>query len=187
VNNYNLQALLGSKVLELNFVRRHPKFGWSNVRGLFGTTNPKLLNSEFGQRVLHFIPPKGVGMGYDYKSKGLCVAWDLFRQEYRVFGAEQVVIKQQWDLKTDEQITEFENYMYQYILTMSNEDKIDFMGYIGTTASNMPVQKPLTINKSESSSNKIPVKSPSISNVLKTKFDNFYKRVGDYFSGKKKK
>ena len=83
MDNTSLQALLGANVLELDFVRRHPKLGWSDVRGLFGTTNYDVLNGPFGRQVLNFIPPKGVGMGYDYKSYNLCVVWDIFRRDYR--------------------------------------------------------------------------------------------------------
>ncbi len=132
MNNHQLQALLGSQVVELDFVRRHPKAGWSDVRGLIGTTNPKLLNSDFGFQVLHFRPPNGKGMGYDYKSKGLCVVWDIFRQEYRVFGAEQVNIHQQkWPLDTDEEIEAFQNYIYNDISKMTTDARLKFMGYVG--------------------------------------------------------
>jgi hypothetical protein len=68
-----------------------------------GTTNYELLNGPFGYSVLRFQPPKGVGMGYNYKAKNLCVVWDFFRQEYRVFGAEQVRIRKVFDLTNEEE------------------------------------------------------------------------------------
>jgi hypothetical protein len=129
VNNSSLQAKLGKYVLEITFVRRHPKAGWSDVRGLFGTTNYALLNSDFGLQVLRFSPPKGVGMGYNYKQYNLCVVWDIFRQEYRVFGAEAISVRQIWDVSTEEGTETFKEYFYQYIINMSNDDKLKFMGY----------------------------------------------------------
>lgn len=166
--NSQLQTILGRNVVELTFVRRHPKLGWSNVRGLFGTTNPTLLNSEFGFQVLHFRPPLGVGMGYDYKSKGLCVVWDIFRQEYRVFGAEQVNIRKQFDVSTDQGILDFHDYFYEYIINMSEDEKLDFMGYTGdyTTIQNPSVS---------------PQTKQTIFSRLKSGFTNFLDRFRKFF------
>lgn len=126
-----MQKVLGSNVVELTFVRRHEKLGWNDVRGLVGTTNYKLLNSPFGYQVLHFQPPKGVGMGYDYKAKNLCVVWDMFRQEYRVFGAEQVNVRKLFSLETEEQEDKFLEWFYDHVINMSEQEKLNFMGYEG--------------------------------------------------------
>jgi len=131
VTNATLQLTLSRNVVELNFVRRHHKNGWSDIRGLFGTTNYELLNGDFGHQVLNFAPPKGVGMGYNYKQFNLCVVWDMFRQEYRVFGAEQVNVRQIWDVSTPEGIEIFKQYFYENIINMSQDDKLQFMGYTG--------------------------------------------------------
>lgn len=131
MSNAQLQVTLGRQVVELSFVRRHKKMGWSDIRGLFGTTNYELLNSDFGHQVLNFRAPKGIGMGYNYKQYNLCVVWDMFRQDYRVFGAEQVTIKQIWDVSTPEGIEGFKEYFYEYIIGMSQDDKLKFMGYVG--------------------------------------------------------
>lgn len=174
MNNHQLQGLLGNNVVELTFERRHPKLGWSNIRGLLGTTNYPLLNGDFGFQVLNFQPPKGVGMGYDYKKYNLCVVWDMFRQEYRVFGAEQVNIRQQFPLTTPEEQETFMNYFYDYIINMSNKQKLDFMGYIGQgaiagqLAAMTPTQQP----------------QPEPNNIS-TKIQNWYgnikNRVAKYF------
>ena len=55
----------------------------------------------------------------------------MFRQDYRVFGAEQVTIKQIWDVSTPEGIESFKEYFYEYIIGMSQDDKLKFMGYVG--------------------------------------------------------
>jgi len=177
VNNAALQAILGSKVVELSFVRRHPKLGWSNIRSLLGTTNYELLNGDFGSQVLLFQPPIGVGMGYNYKAKGLCVVWDILRQDYRVFGSEQVVIKQQWDLDTEEDQEIFKQYFYDNIIHMSNQAKIDFMGYVGMPAAIIP-NKPKTVSPHTPA-------QPTIGAKIKDKFDGFFKRVRSWFDRKK--
>jgi hypothetical protein len=131
MNNNAVQAMLANNVVELTFTRRHEKLKWNNVRGLLGTTNFKLLNGPFGQQVVHFRPPKGKGMGYNYKAKNLCVVWDFFRQEYRVFGAESVNIRQLFDLNNPEEEESFYNWFNQFIINMSDQQKNKFMGYEG--------------------------------------------------------
>ena len=132
MNNNTLQNILANNVVELTFVRRHEKIGYNNVRALLGTTNYKLLNSpDFGFAVLHFQPPKGVGMGYNYKAKNLCVVWDFFRQEYRVFGAEQVSIRKLFDLNDPDQEQLFFDWFRDFIINMTEDQKLDFMGYEG--------------------------------------------------------
>ena len=175
MNNHSLQKLIGSKVLELDFVRRHPLLGWSDIRGMFGTTNPTLLNSDFGFQVLHFQPPKGVGMGYDYKAKNLCVIWDIFRQEYRVFGAEQVNIHKQWNLDTEEDIQIFHNYIYNEIMKMSKADKLKFMGYIGQAAA--------TVQQTQKEQ---PPVAQSWTKALANKWNAFTDRIKNFFTKKKK-
>lgn len=186
MGNASLQALLGNNVVELHFIRRHFKNGWDISRGLLGTTNFSLLNGEFGKQVLFFQPPNGVGMGYPYKSYNLCVVWDIFRQEYRVFGAEQVSIKQQWDVTTDEGQEEFQNYFYEHIQNMSEQDKLDFMGYEPMMAMQSSPNKPVSVKKTKTSPNPkpqttTPAKKPSI----KERYRGFMKRVGDWFRRKK--
>lgn len=134
MNNAQLQQIIATHVVELEFTRRHPKLGWSDIRGLFGTTNPQLLNSDFGFQVLRFSPPSGAGMSYDYKSKGLCVAWDIFRQDFRVFGSEQISWHRKWPLTTEEEIEEFKQYFYDYIINLSQDNRLKFMGYTGMEA-----------------------------------------------------
>jgi hypothetical protein len=168
MNNSQLQSILGTNVVELTFVRRHPKLGWSDIRGMFGTTNFPLLNGDFGSQVLHFHPPKGVGMGYNYKAYNLCVVWDMFRQEYRVFGAEQVEIRKQFPLNTPEEQEQFMQYFYDYIIGMSNQQKIDFMGYVG----NMIIPGQVAQNTPD----KIPNKLSNIYDKFKSGISQFFNK-----------
>jgi hypothetical protein len=180
VNNGQLQPIIGANVVELDFVRRHPKLGWSDIRGMFGTTNPGLLNSDFGFQVIHFKPPKGVGMGYDYRSKNLCVIFDIFRQEYRVFGAEQVNIHKTWPLGTEEEVEEFKAYFYEFIINMSNAQKIKFMGYVGGKA------RPVSLTPPANQQPQVTAHQPSITDRLKKKFTEYYERIKGFFSRKKR-
>lgn len=166
MDNRQLQNTIGTHVVELEFTRRHPKLGWSDIRGLFGTTNLALLNSDFGFQVLHFQPPKGVGMGYDYRTKGLCVAWDIFRQEYRVFGAEQISWHRKWSLTNDEEIAEFKQYFYDYIINLSEDNKLKFMGYVGMSA------QPVTLQPKG--------KWSGIWTAIQNKYQQLKKRVSDW-------
>lgn len=180
MTNSSVQALLGNNVVELTFIRRHESLGWRNVRALLGTTNYPLLNGPFGASVLHFRPPNGRGMGYDYKSKNLCVVWDFFRQEYRVFGAEQVSIRQVFDLSKKESEDEFYEWFYKYIATMSEDQKLNFMGYEGESFASMQLAR----RESQKAQATVaaapkPTISSRVSDVYKTfknKLSNFMRR-----------
>jgi hypothetical protein len=131
VTRASLQRLLGSNVVELRFVRRHKKPYWGDVRGLIGTTSPKILTSELGTKVLNFVPPKGIGMAYNYKKRNLAMTWDIFRQEYRVFPVETTVLVNYYPVKTDEQIDQFWKFFAESISKMSQNEKLLYMGYTG--------------------------------------------------------
>jgi len=188
MNNSELQSLLGAQVLELSFVRRHPKLGWMDIRGMFGTTNYQLLNGPFGHEVLGFVPPKGVGMSYDYKAKGLCVVWDIFRREYRVFGAEQVDITRRYDLNTPEDQAFFEQYMYDKILTMTTDEQNAFMGYIGMANVQSNIQKPMNVAPADAKQAPNNPNKPenSVPKGVTARLKDFGKRVAGYFKRKKK-
>lgn len=126
-----LQALLGANVVEAKFIRRHEKYGWSEVRGAFVTTNWELLNSDLGLNTLNFKRPKGIGMGYDPRDYNLVVSWDLFRQEYRCFGVENSNIVNFYDVSSDEKRIEFWQFFRDYIMKLSNDEKLIYMGYVG--------------------------------------------------------
>jgi hypothetical protein len=185
MTNSSVQATLGTSVVELTFVRRHEKLGWNNIRGLLGTTNYNLLNGEFGHSVLHFQPPKGAGMGYNYKSKNLCVVWDFFRQEYRVFGAEQVNIRKVFDLTEEDSEKEFYTWFYDYIINMSEQQKLDFMGYEGEAyAAKQQAER----QRRQIQSAPVPVQKP-VQVPITQRIKNVYQNVKGYlnkFLGRKK-
>lgn len=131
---YNMQAfqtLLQKNVVEVIFNRRHHKPGWSGSRGAFITTNWELLNSDIGDKTLNFKPPKGVGMSYDHRKYNLVVGWDLFRQDWRVFGVENSNIRNFYDVSDDQGRAEFWLYLREYIMKLSSNEKLVYMGYIG--------------------------------------------------------
>ena len=183
MNNFALQKILGDNVVELTFVRRHEKRGWNNIRGLLGTTNYELLNGPFGKSVLHFSPPIGVGMGYNYKAKNLCVVWDFFRQEYRVFGAEQVRIRKLFDLTKEEEKEEFYEWFYEYIINMSDQQKNDFMGYEGEAYATLQDAK-RNAQKAQQSVVEPAAPKPTISQRIKSVYSNI-KNYISRFLGKK--
>lgn len=183
MNNFALQKILGDNVVELTFVRRHEKRGWNNIRGLLGTTNYELLNGPFGASVLHFRPPSGVGMGYNYKAKNLCVVWDFFRQEYRVFGAEQVHIRKLFDLTNEEEKEKFYEWFYDYIINMTEQQKLDFMGYEGEAYAALQDAK-RNAQKVQKTVAQAPVNKPSIPQRIKSVYSNI-KNYISRFLGKK--
>jgi hypothetical protein len=183
VNNSTLQKILAENVVELTFVRRHERRKWNNIRGLLGTTNYELLNGPFGFAVLHFQPPKGVGMGYDYKAKNLCVVWDFFRQEYRVFGAEQVRIRKLFNLTNEDEKKKFYDWFYEYIINMTDQEKNNIMGYEGEAYAALQDARRNAQKVQQKASE--PVKhTPSIPQRIKGVYNNIRKYISG-FLGKK--
>jgi len=183
VNNFSLQKMLAENVVELTFVRRHEKRGWNNIRGLLGTTNYELLNGPFGFSVLHFQPPKGIGMGYNYKAKNLCVVWDFFRQEYRVFGAEQVRIRKLFNLTDEKEKEKFYEWFYDNLINMTDQQKFDFMGYEGEAYATLQDAKRNAQKVQQQASE--PIKqTPSIPQRIKGVYNNIRNYISK-FLGKK--
>lgn len=182
MNNASVQKILADNVVELTFVRRHEKEGWNDIRGLLGTTNYELLNGPFGFQVLGFRPPKGVGMGYDYRSKNLCVVWDFFRREYRVFGAEQVSIRKVFDLSNQEEKQVFYDWFYEYIINMSDQEKFKYMGYQGEAYAALQRAKKEIIKKKTQAQTQSP--KPTIPQRISAVYQNI-KNYISRFLGKK--
>lgn len=129
----SLQRMLQKNVVEARFIRRHEKTGWASVRGAFITTNWELLNDELGYRTLGFSPPNGRGMGYNHRNYNLVVGWDLFRQDYRVFGVENSNILKFYDVSTPEARVDFWVFFRERIMQLTSREKLIYMGYIGNT------------------------------------------------------
>jgi len=176
MTNSSLQKILADNVVELTFVRRHEKEGWNNIRGLLGTTNYELLNGPFGSSVLHFRPPKGVGMGYNYRAKNLCVVWDFFRQEYRVFGAEQVSIRKVFDLTNQEEKQVFYDWFYDYIINMSEPEKDKYMGYEGQ------VYAALQSARREATKHKVNIQQSEQKPTISKRVAAIYNNIKNYLS-----
>lgn len=187
MNNYSLQKILGNNVVELTFVRRHVAPGWNDIRGLLGTTNYKLLNGIFGKAVLHFQPPKYGGwqaMGYNYKQKNLCVVWDFFRQEYRVFGAENVNVRQLFDLNDPEQEKLFYDWFYEFIINMTEQQKLDFMGYEGEAYAAIQQAKQNALKAKPVPAPTAPQQKPVVNNKppITQRIANVYNNVKNYIT-----
>jgi hypothetical protein len=184
VNNSTLQKILAENVVELTFVRRHERRKWNNIRGLLGTTNYELLNGPFGFAVLHFQPPKGVGMGYDYKAKNLCVVWDFFRQEYRVFGAEQVRIRKLFILTNEDEKKKFYDWFYEYIINMTDQEINNIMGYEGEAYAALQRAKSEAVKQKVQVQQQAPEQKPSITKRIAGVYNNI-KNYLSRFLGKK--
>lgn len=120
----SLVQLLSENICEIVFVARSGR----GSRRMLCTNSKKLLNSIAGRIALGFKPPKGVGLPYDPKEKGLVVTYDLFMQDFRQIPIESAEVISAIPLKTDEEINNFWRYFDQKLQDMSSAEKIRFMG-----------------------------------------------------------
>ena len=119
-----LEGLLAVNILDIQFNRRHPKQGYSNVRRMLCTNNQKALNSLIGKITLKYHPPKGVGLPYDASRYGLVVCWDIMWQDWRQIPIESAVVVSNFpvDKFWDQRLWEMR------FLTMTPSQKKVYMG-----------------------------------------------------------
>ncbi len=131
MTNYQFQNYLRNNVVEAYVSRRHKKNGWSPTRGIYATANKNILNSLEGLRAFGFVPPGGIGMSYDPMEKNCVVAWDIFKGDFRVFSMTKGAnIKNAYPVNNKVNILKFWDHFTNYVLLLSPEDKLRFMGLI---------------------------------------------------------
>ena len=115
-----LNALLQRDVLEIKFTRRRPKPNAPPTRRMLCTMSNTILNSRPGRDALNFRPARQTPK-YNPTTKNLLIAWDLFKQDYRMINCDNVVLISQ--VSGEEQ---FWSYFNESLRTMSAEQKMTF-------------------------------------------------------------
>ena len=116
-----LNSLLQSNVIDVRFARRRPRPGVPPTRRMLCTLDSSILNSVNGRTVLNYSPP-GSNLPYDVYNKGLCMAWDIIMQDFRMISSETASM-----LNTYPGDDTFWEYFNQNIQPMSTEEKTSFM------------------------------------------------------------
>jgi len=95
-NVTDFKRFLQLNVAEVVFVRRRrakdPSVT-SRTRRMICTLNFKILNSEFGKRILKFKPARQ-NAEYSAASRGLITVWDIIMQNWRDINVQTAVIIQ---------------------------------------------------------------------------------------------
>jgi|TARA_R110002051_G_scaffold300302_1_gene367681 hypothetical protein len=118
-----LKVLLENNVLEIKFKRRRPKPGGVNTRRMLCTNNPIILQSEGGHRTLHYKKPSSTPK-YNPSAKGLVLAWDILKQDYRAISTDNCQIISQMPVTGDGQ--DFWEYFNSTIHPMTPGEKGTF-------------------------------------------------------------
>ena len=112
-----LTAILKSNIAEVRFVKR------SNypppTRRMLCTLNWNLLNDMGGRIALKFKPPTQMP-AYDYHSKGLVCAYDIFMLDWRMISPETVDVVATIPADPPEVFWE---YFEQYLQYMSPQER----------------------------------------------------------------
>jgi len=115
-----LKSLLERDVLEIKFTRRNPKPGAPPTRRMLCTNSSLILNSVPGRESLNykptFKPPR-----FNMTAKNLVLAWDIFKQDFRMINCDNVTIISQ--IPGNE---EFWEYFTKVLYKMSAEQKQTF-------------------------------------------------------------
>ena len=121
-----LAMLLQQSVVELRFKRRRQKPGWKSYRRMLCTNNLSLLSSPTGRIAFNFRPAGG-HLGYNPKSKGLVISWDLMWQDYRNISLDAYDVVSVIPIKTPEEVQAWWEYFNNSLQGMSGGEKVRFM------------------------------------------------------------
>lgn len=126
MSQQGLLTLAQNSIIELRFVRRRSKFGWSPYRRMLGTNNSTILHSAPGQFALHFKPPTHPPP-YPWIEKNLVCMWDIFWQDWRMVPAESVDVVTVFPVQSEEDINKWWSYFGLFLENMSSQDKVAFL------------------------------------------------------------
>ena len=114
---------LRTNVVEVKFVRRHPKVGYAITRRMLCTNDQQLLESIPGKLALHYKAPKGVPRYYA-SQHNLVTTWDIFMQHWRNISVESHDVIAMISTRPADN---FWTYFNNQLAKMSQQSKIDFM------------------------------------------------------------
>jgi|TARA_R110000803_G_scaffold208497_1_gene277207 hypothetical protein len=118
----SLKNILQTNACEIAFTKRRPKPGDRLVRNMLCTLDNSILNSVNGRITLNYKPPGGAPK-YNPESKNLLLVWDIIMQSWRMVSMDSCEIN-----KTIPGNDEFWKYFNENILTMTGDEKLNYMG-----------------------------------------------------------
>lgn len=116
----SLKALQQRNVVEIKFMRRHPKPGHPPTRRMLCTGCLSLLNSPPGRIALNFRPAYN-RPAFNPDTKNLVITWDIFMQDYRSINMTAC------ELLAVIPISQFWTVFNQKLALMSPQAKMKFM------------------------------------------------------------
>lgn len=114
------QTLLHS-VCDIRFVRRRPKPFAAETRRMWCTNCAPLLESFNGKSILNYRVPKNLPK-YNPSEKFTIITWDILMQDFRTISVDACDIIKKIPANED-----FWKFFNENILTMSTQEKINFM------------------------------------------------------------
>jgi hypothetical protein len=115
-----LQGLLKQNVLEIKFSRRRPKPNTPPTRRMLCTNARQVLSTIPGRESLHFRETYKTP-SFNPSTKNLLIAWDIFKQDYRMVNCDNVSVISQ--IPANE---EFWTYFNTVLYKMSAGEKETF-------------------------------------------------------------
>ena len=122
-----LRILLMQNIIEVRFRRRKFKEGYNQWRRMLCTTDPKVLKSLPGRMSLLYKDPKGVGLRFVPRQKGLVVAWDIFWSDFRMISLDVYDIVTIIPTNREEDLTKWWVYFNEVLYKMPSQEKLRFM------------------------------------------------------------
>ena len=118
-----LRVLLENNVLEIKFKLRRPKNNGVTTRRMLCTNSDVLLLSEGGRNSLNYTKPTKT-LDYNPVTKNLVLAWDLFKQDYRMISVDNCELISQMPVSGDGR--DFWQYFNDVVYPMTPQQKLAF-------------------------------------------------------------
>jgi hypothetical protein len=120
-----LVEVLQNSVVEVAFVRRIPKLGYTPSRRMLCTNNQQLLNNIESKIALRYRSPMKA-LPYNANSKGLITVWDIMWCDWRHISTESHDIISVMPVRTEEETQKFWVYFDQFLSKLDPQTRANY-------------------------------------------------------------
>ena len=125
MSHSGLKEVLQDSVVEVAFVRRIPKLGYTPSRRMLCTNSRMLLDNIESKIALRFRAPMG-SLPYNADAKGLITVWDIMWADWRHISVESHDVISIMPVRTDEEILQFWAYFDQFLSKLDPQARANY-------------------------------------------------------------
>ena len=125
MSHSGLKEVLQDSVVEVAFVRRIPKLGYTPSRRMLCTNSRMLLDNIESKIALRFRAPMG-SLPYNADAKGLITVWDLCWCGFRHISVESHDVISIMPVRNEDEILQFWTYFDQFLSKLDPQARANY-------------------------------------------------------------